>query len=130
MIFWLPVQPSFLLAIVGLVLLTINLAWMTLLLGVFCTRYRDVPQTIASLLQVSFYLTPVIWMPELLSKRVGTLLLNVNPFFHLIEIIRAPLLGALPTAINWIFCICLALAGWCLTIIFYGRFRGRIAYWL
>ena len=108
----------------------INLSWMALFLGVFCTRFRDVPQIIASLLQVFFYLTPIIWMPELIPKRAGCLLLDANPFFHLIEIVRAPLLGKLPSALNWQVAILLAVAGWGITMLFYGRFRSRIAYWL
>ena len=129
-VFWVPLPATALLAIVGLVLLMLNLSWMALLLGVFCTRYRDVPQIIANLLQVCFYLTPIIWMPNLLPKRASILLLHANPFFHLIEIVRAPLLGTLPSALSWQVGIVLAIAGWVFTIIFYGRFRSRIAYWL
>jgi lipopolysaccharide transport system permease protein len=69
-------------------------------------------------------------MPQLLSKRASILLLDANPFFHLIEIVRAPLLGTFPSALNWQISILLALAGWSITILFYGRFRTRIAYWL
>ncbi len=128
--FWEPLSLYAPLAIVGLVLLMINLSWMALFLGVLCARYRDVPQIIASLLQVVFYLTPIIWMPELLPERAGLFILNANPFFHLIEIVRSPLLGKLPSALNWQVAILLALAGWGFTILFYGRFRSRIAYWL
>ena len=128
--FWVPLPATALLAIVGLVLLMLNLSWMALVLGVFCTRYRDVPQIIANLLQVFFYLTPIIWMPGQIPKRANILLLNANPFFHLMEIVRAPLLGTLPSALNWQVGIVLAIAGWVFTILFCGRFRSRIAYWL
>jgi lipopolysaccharide transport system permease protein len=119
-----------LLFIPGFVLLMLNLSWMSLMLGVFCTRFRDLPQIVSNLLQVFFYLTPIIWMPQLLPKRFNLLLLDTNPFFHLIEIVRAPLLGTSPSALNWQFGIVLALVGWSITIPFYGRFRSRIAYWL
>jgi lipopolysaccharide transport system permease protein len=128
--FWKPLPVTAILAIVGLALLMINLAWMALLLGVFCTRFRDVPQIVASLLQVIFYLTPIIWMPEMVPKRANLFLLNANPFFHLIEIVRAPLLGTFPTMLNWQIGVVLAMFGWGFTTIFYGRFRSRVAYWL
>jgi lipopolysaccharide transport system permease protein len=128
--FWNPLPATAILSILGVGILMVNMAWMALLLGVFCTRFRDVPQIVASLLQVVFYLTPIIWMPEMVPQRAGLLLLNANPFFHLIEIVRAPLLGILPAAINWVVGVGLAMFGWGLTIIFYGRFRSRIAYWL
>ena len=130
LIFWSPLQPMALLFIPGFVLLMLNLSWMSLMLGVFCTRFRDLPQIVSNLLQVFFYLTPIIWMPQLLPKRFNLLLLDTNPFFHLIEIVRAPLLGTSPSALNWQFGIVLALVGWSITIPFYGRFRSRIAYWL
>ncbi|MGB5157406.1 MAG: ABC transporter permease [Desulfobacterales bacterium] len=130
LVFWAPLPATAFLSIVGLLLLMLNLSWMALLLGVFCARYRDVPQIIANLLQVCFYLTPIIWMPGQLAKRRGILLLDSNPFFHLIEIVRAPLLGTLPSALNWQVSAALAMAGWGFTILFYGRFRSRIAYWL
>ena len=130
LVFWVPVKAIAFLSIAGLVLLIINLTWMALLLGVFCARYRDIPQIVSNLLQVFFYLTPIIWMPHLLPKRASMLLLDANPFFHLIGIVRAPLLGSLPSALNWQFSIILAVVGWFLTLLVYGRFRSRIAYWL
>jgi len=129
-VFWVSLPATASLAIVGLVLLMINLSWMALLLGVFCARFRDVPLIVANLLQVFFYLTPIIWMPQVLPKRANMLLLTANPFFHMIEIVRAPLLGTLPSALNWQVGILMAMAGWVFTILFYGRFRSRIAYWL
>ena len=118
------------LAIPGLFLLLINLTWMALLLAVVCTRYRDFPQIIASLLQILFYLTPVMWMPSLLPPRADFYLLDLNPAFHLLEIVRAPLLGSPPSAMNWLVSIGLALVGWGLTIAVYGTYKRRIAYWL
>ncbi len=128
--FWVPMGPTALLAVPGLILLVINLSWIALMLGVFCTRYRDVPQIVSNLLQVSFYLTPIIWMPQMVPRRSGLILLNLNPFYHLVEIVRAPLLGGMPSLTNWAVAAALAVTGWTLTLFFYGRFRSRIAYWL
>lgn len=130
LVFWFPLRATAFLSIMGFLLLMINLSWMALFLGVFCTRYRDIPQIISNFLQVFFYLTPIIWKPEMLQKRTQLLVLDINPFYHLMEVVRAPLLGTLPTASNWVVCVVLALAGWTLTMVFYGRFRSRIAYWL
>ncbi|MFO7570396.1 MAG: ABC transporter permease [Smithellaceae bacterium] len=130
LVFGIPPKVSLLLAVPGLALLLVNLSWISLLMGTLCTRFRDIPQIVANLLQVSFYLTPIIWMPHLLPKRAGLLLLDANPLFHLIEIVRAPLLGELPSLLSWTVALVLAVVGWLLTLIFYGRFRSRVAYWL
>jgi len=118
------------LSIPGLMLLIINLTWIALMLAVVCARYRDLPQIISSLLQILFYLTPVMWMPSLLPQRAGLYLLDLNPAFHLLEIVRAPLLGLPPSAMNWSVSFWLALIGWGVVIVVYGTYKRSIAYWL
>ncbi|HEY9133964.1 MAG TPA: ABC transporter permease [Dyella sp.] len=119
-----------LIAIPGFVLLAINLAWGALLLGVLCARYRDLPQIVGSALQVVYYLTPIMWMPGHLSQRAGAYLVDFNPIYHLISIVRSPLLNAMPTATDWWVSLALAVLGWFVAIALYGRYKRRIAYWL
>ena len=126
-----PITWIMLLCIPGFLLLTINLAWVALLLGIFCARYRDLSQIIASALQILFYLTPIMWMPERLSQqRAGMYLVDSNPVYHLISIVRAPLLGHAPTTLNWTVSLISALCGWIVTLLIYARYQRRIAYWL
>ncbi len=66
-----------------------------LLLGTFCARFRDIGPIVASIMQIAFFLTPVIWQPEQLGEHA--VYLPLNPFFTLIEIVRAPLLGTTPS---------------------------------
>ena len=122
--------PMMLLVIPGLVLVLFCLCWLMLLFAIICARYRDLPQIIASLVQVVFYLTPIIWMPTLLPNRVGTTFLQLNPFYHLIELIRAPFLGGIPSLTSWLVILTISLVGWSFTLLFFSRFRHRVAYWL
>jgi ABC-type polysaccharide/polyol phosphate export permease len=125
-----PITLHIFLILPGITLVLVNLTWMALLLGVVCTRFRDMPNIIASILQVAFYLTPIIWMPNLLPERAGTMLLDINPFYHLLEIIRLPFLGQLPNDISWFFALGMAVVGWAFTLKVFGRYQHRIAYWL
>jgi ABC-type polysaccharide/polyol phosphate export permease len=125
-----PITLHIFLAVPGIALVLVNLTWIALLLGVVCTRFRDMPNIIASILQVAFYLTPIIWMPNLLPERAGTMLLDSNPFYHLLEIIRLPFLGQLPNDISWFFALGMAVVGWAITLKVFGRYQHRIAYWL
>ncbi|PTT05398.1 ABC transporter permease [Pseudomonas sp. HMWF006] len=125
-----PLTMVALISIPGLLLLILNLTWIALVLGVLCTRYRDLPQIVTSVLQVVFYLTPIMWMPNLLPERSAQYFLNMNPVYHLMEIVRAPLVGAVPTLVNWEVSIGLAIVGWIFALFFYGRYKSRIAYWL
>jgi ABC-type polysaccharide/polyol phosphate export permease len=125
-----PVGTEFFLAVPGMVLLSANLLWMSYMLGLFCTRFRDLPQMVQSALQIAFYVTPIIWMPNLLSGRAEAYVLGYNPFFHLIELVRAPVLGQAPTLENWLVGLGLLVIGWALTFVLANKFSHRVAYWL
>lgn len=125
-----PINFTSLLAIPGLFLLLVNLAWMALLISIICARFRDLTQIVASILQIFFYITPIIWMPSLLPSRASVMILEPNPFFHLLSIVREPLLGVAPSVNNWIFSVVLALFGSFLSIALFNIYRKRISYWL
>lgn len=125
-----PLEMTALLSIPGFILVVLNLAWVALILGIICARYRDLPQIVSNFLQVLFYLTPIMWMPTLLPQRAGIYLLSLNPLYHLLEIVRAPLLGHLPSAQSWLVASGLALIGWGMTVAIYTSYKRRIAYWL
>jgi ABC-type polysaccharide/polyol phosphate export permease len=112
----------------ALVIILINGLWMALLFGLLSARFRDVPLIIASIVQVVFFLTPVIWRPEMLPDRA--LFLQLNPFHHMVEILRAPLLGQVPPMESWIANILIAVCGWAVCLFFYSAYRWRIAYWV
>lgn len=124
------VDSTLFLSFIGLLLLLLNLGWMVLLLGILCTRYRDLPQIIASLLQMLFYLTPIVWMPKLMPDRVGVLLIQCNPFFHMLDVVRAPILGEIPGLLSWFIVVGSAILGWGVSIFIYDKYRNRIPYWL
>lgn len=118
------------LVIPGLALLILNLLWISLFLGIICTRYRDLTQIVSSLLQIAFYVTPIIWLPSLLPAKSSTMLLDPNPVYHLMQIVRCPLLNQSPTLLNWIVSVGMAVIGWLFTLMVFNRYRTRIVYWL
>jgi lipopolysaccharide transport system permease protein len=130
LVFGKPLTLAALLFLPGLLIVLLNLLWVSLLLGVVCTRYRDLPQIVSNLLMVLFYVTPVMWTPESLPRSAGRYLLDANPAYHLLEVVRAPLLGTAPALASWAFSLALTVVGWGLTIWVYGRYRKRIPYWL
>lgn len=117
-----------LLALPGLALLCLNGIWAALLLGLLSARFRDVPPIVESLMRIAFFVTPVMWMPEFLPRRV--VLLELNPFFHCLEVVRAPLLGQAPALVSWLAVVGMAAAGWLATFLMYRRYRRHIAYWV
>jgi lipopolysaccharide transport system permease protein len=119
-----------LLAIPGFVLVVLCLSWLAFFFAIVCARYRDLPQIVANVLQVGFYLTPIIWMPALLPERLGAAILDWNPFYHVLELLRAPLLGSAPAVTSWLVVGIITVVGWGLTLLLFARVKHRIAYWL
>ena len=81
-------------------------------------------------MQVVFYLTPVIWMPKLLSHRVGQVLLDLNPLYHLIDIVRAPLLGQVPALSSYILAVVMGIVGLAFSTIMTSKYKYRVPYWV
>lgn len=127
-IFGVPVGFRALEIIPALALIAVNGVWLCLLLGMVSARFRDVPPIIASIIQVLFFVTPIFWSPDVLGK--WTQLFELNPFFAVIDVIRAPLLGHVPATSSWPVLIATTLLGSGLTFAFFARFRARIAYWI
>lgn len=117
-------------AIPGFLLLCLNLSWMMLILATLCARFRDMTQVVTNILQVLFYATPIMWMVKILPDHVSRAFIELNPFYHFIELVRAPLFGSPPSALDWIFGAVCAIIGWIVTVVFFGRYRWRVAYWL
>jgi ABC-type polysaccharide/polyol phosphate export permease len=128
-IFHVPVGWSLLLAFAGIAMILLNGVWIGLFLGTICARFRDLPQIIASLVQVAFYVTPVMWKPVQLPPRIAHLT-AFNPFQAFLEIVRAPLLGLETPVIDWIVAAAVTVLGFGMTAIVFARFRARIVYWL
>lgn len=103
----------------------------SLILGAIGARFRDIPPIIGSVMQIAFYLTPIMWSPAMLMHRgLAFALIEMNPFFSLVEIMRGPLLGQPVEPEAWHMAlgysaILIALAG-----LVFTRSRPRIPYWV
>ncbi|MEN0077230.1 MAG: ABC transporter permease [Paracraurococcus sp.] len=116
-------------ALPGLVLIGINACALALFLGMLCARFRDIPPIVGSVMQLAFFLSPVLWKPELLGPAKAQWLV-LNPFYVVMETVRGPLVEGGASAGVWA-SACLftaAMAG--LALGFFIRFRGRIAFWV
>jgi len=121
--------PTLPLAAVGLALIAINGVWLALLLGIFCLRFRDVQQFVTSILQLALFATPVFWSPTVFHGDWRLIMVQLNPLYYFIEIVRAPLLGTIPAGSIYLWAVVITLAGWAMTYWVFRRFHARIAYW-
>lgn len=127
---WFGIAPGWtaLLVLPGLALVIVNAVWVALLFGMMCARFRDIPQIVASLTQIAFFLTPIIWSPDYLGEYRDVA--HLNPFFAYVDLLRAPLLNEVPHVLSWVVALVFTAGGWALTLAAYCRFRARVSYWV
>ncbi len=113
----------------GLMLLLANGLWMAMIAGLLSARFRDFPQIIAALLQVAFYITPILFHGEMLSQQ-HRWIVTYNPLAYLIDVVRQPLVGVAPSTETWGVAVVMALVGWTLALWMTGRYHKRIPYWV
>ena len=123
-------------ALPAVLLLAVNGAWVALLIGIVTTRFRDLLPITQSVVQLAFFLTPIVWIYEdLLNSPNPTIaerarLAELNPFLHLIEILRRPMLGQPQEPRHWVVVGIITVLGWALTLVVLRRYRARVSYWV
>ena len=128
LIFGLVPGPEALLAIPGLVLIGINMLAGGLLLGMVCARFRDIPPIVANVVQLAFFVSPILWKPELLGDAM--VWMAFNPFYALLETVRGPLLEGGGPPLAWLAAIFYTTLHVVLAGFLFARFRSRIAFWV
>lgn len=134
------VQPGLdwtvLLAIPAFALLAVNGVWVTLLLGIISTRFRDIPQVVAALSSLLFFMTPIVWSTDILTAKWGDaagprhLIAELNPLYHFIQIIRAPMIGNVQSMHHWVVVGAVTVVGGALTLLVMRNYRARVSYWV
>jgi ABC-2 type transport system permease protein len=135
-----PGQPgldwTIVLAIPAFALLALNGTWVALLFGIISTRYRDIPQVIGALTQLLFFMTPIVWPVDLITRKLGTgaewmvWVAELNPMYHFIQIIRAPLIGSQQSWHHWAVVGGITIVGWALAMLAMRNYRSRVSYWV
>lgn len=111
-----------------LLLVAINGVAISLLLGMVCARFRDVPPVVGSIVQVVFFVTPIVWPPSALGSNRWWAVLN--PLYTPIDLIRSPLLGMPESPHSWSILVLVTLFNCAVSFMFFSRFRARVAFWV
>ena len=123
-----PNYQYFLYFLLGLFILLLNMFWIALLIGMLSARFRDIPQVVSSGLQILFFVTPIFWKADMLGEKKEYI--EWNFLYHLMQVVRAPLMGELASSTDWIFCLSLLFIGCLVAFFFFAKFRSRISYWV
>lgn len=129
---WVFFPPSFSavmwLALPGMVVVMLALIGMSMIISLLNLRYRDTQLAIASGMQVLPFVTPVFWDRGMLTNHHW--IADINPFYHLLEIVRGPLLGQTPSLLSWQVAGGTAAVSLLIGTLMFIRYRHRIIFWL
>jgi ABC-type polysaccharide/polyol phosphate export permease len=92
-------------------------------------RYRDILQIVMSIMQIIFFLTPIMWRIEFLSGRY-LLWIKLNPFAHLVNVLRYPMMSQMPSLFSLIFVSFFTLVGIGSAFLCLKNVRQRVVYWV
>jgi ABC-type polysaccharide/polyol phosphate export permease len=120
---------SILYVVPALLLSLLLLFLISIILSIVCTRFRDITQIVGVFLQLIYFFTPILWMKKVLPGDYEWVSLY-NPFYHIIELVRAPLLGDAPAVIHWVFMLLYIVCCSAFAMVLLKRYRHRVAYWL
>ncbi len=116
------------LAVPGLLLVLFNLIAVGVCLSIIGARFRDVAPITQSLVQVLFFITPIMWFPRLVGP--DSWILRVNPVAYFLDLVRSPLLGNMPSAISWVVALITFLMFSVLATWAYRSKGSRIPFWV
>ena len=106
-----------------------------MLFGIIATRFRDVAPLLEALVQLLFYVTPIVWTTHTLKVQGGdvakrAMLAEINPLYHYLEIVRAPMIGQELAGYHWIIVGVCTIIGLLLALLAMRQMRFRVPYWV
>lgn len=117
-----------LLVIPALLLVFINLIFLSLILGFLGARFRDLEPTVTAFLPLLFFITPIIYKPS--QIKISSWVIDFNPLAYYVNVIRDPLLGtaiSAETVIGFMVITCTVVV---LGILLLTCKKDKISFWL
>ena len=122
-----PVGFGSLLSLGGMVIVYVFVVSASTIISMICVRYRDVPPVMASLLQLLFFVSPIIWIPSHIKG--GELAVALNPIAYLLAVTRDPIMSVPLSPSSWIGAVGVVAALTVAMVYVYTRYRSRVVYW-
>jgi lipopolysaccharide transport system permease protein len=71
-----------------------------------------------------------MWFSDQVPGGESNPLISLNPLFHLLSIVRSPLLGEMASETSWVFSAVMAAIGTAVVFVLYQRYQHKIAFWI
>jgi len=115
--------------VVSLAILLAILYPTTAVLGILGARFRDLGPLVGSIMYMAFLVTPIIWERTNIGGKMAWIV-DLNPFYYMIEIVRRPMLGTLPSATSMIVTLLMAVVSITTGELFFRRYARPLPFWV
>lgn len=112
----------------GYVLIILNAFFASMWIGWLSARFRDVQPFLNSAMMILFLITPVLWPPP--EKFASSLYFVLNPFYHLLEMIRSPIIHQIIPYNSYAVATGLLVFNVAICMVFYRRVKDKLVLWL
>ncbi len=122
-----------LLTTLGTIFYLLNGIWVMVVLGTIAARFRDIPEVVSAIMRIAFLASPILWMANLEGLRTGGMIeayTIYNPFYHFLEIVRAPMLEKTIDPISYPVVITITLVGFLIASVVYAKTWRQTNLWI
>ncbi|KAF1715939.1 hypothetical protein CSC74_12265 [Pseudoxanthomonas yeongjuensis] len=118
-------------ALLSFPLVLANTLWVGVLFAVIGARFQDLSQFIGNIFMFAFLLTPIVWKADSMPvDSIRGTVARFNPLYHMVEVVRAPILGEPLEPLTLYYLAIMALAGWVLAALVYRRYARFVPIWI
>lgn len=115
-------------ALVGILILLLNLCWMSIIISTLGARFRDLGPSIDALMPVLFFLTPILYKKADVVSSVTWF--EYNPIATLFSLVKNPLLSLPVNPSEYFGMFGLSIVGWLVAIAILGQNKKHVVFWV
>ncbi|WP_059021770.1 ABC transporter permease [Vibrio coralliirubri] len=110
----------------GVFLVSLNGFWVSIILGIATLYLKDLTEFTANFMRLVFFITPVLWTPEMAGAK-GAIVIY-NPLYYYLDIIRSPLIGHDINTHSYLITSSITVVGIVISYFIYNRSRDKISF--
>jgi lipopolysaccharide transport system permease protein len=115
-------------AVLGFLVILLNLWWISLIVSTLGTRFRDLGPSIDALMPVLFFLTPILYKKSDVVASVTWF--DYNPIATLFTLVKNPLLSLPVAPGDYASMAIFGFCGWLVAVAVFSRYKKNIVFWI
>jgi ABC-type polysaccharide/polyol phosphate export permease len=108
-----------------------NALWVGIVFALVGARFPDLKHLIGNIFTFAFLLTPIVWHADTMpANSIRGVLMRFNPFYHVVQVVRAPILGEQIEPSTFTYLAVMTVGGWIVAILAYRRYARYVPLWI